>query len=111
VTDIKRRGRPCVVPGQRKDHNFTFRTRADLRDKLNAAAAASGRTATAEVELRVEASFHNEDLRAIIREEVRAALAADREAQQTLRKAFENHYTKLPSGQWAIDRVNEGWVA
>lgn len=71
----KRRGRPPKAPADRKGGNITFRAHPDFRAKLEDAAAQSGRTITQEVELRVERSFRDDDLRALIREEVRAALA------------------------------------
>ncbi|MHB2208646.1 hypothetical protein [Methylobacterium sp. CM6257] len=53
----RKRGRPPKPADERKGHNLTFRTRADFRDRLEQAAAQSGRSVTEEVELRVERSF------------------------------------------------------
>lgn len=53
----KRRGRPPKPAEERKGSNLTFRTRSDFRDRLEQAAAQSGRSVTEEVELRVERSF------------------------------------------------------
>lgn len=60
MTTPKRRGRPPKPPEERKGGNLTFRTRADFRERLEEAAAQSGRSVTEEVELRVERSFESE---------------------------------------------------
>ena len=41
----KRRGRPPIDPSERKDGNLTFRTRGDLRQRLDVEAKKNGRTA------------------------------------------------------------------
>jgi hypothetical protein len=53
----KRRGRPPKSSAGPKVGSLTFRTRADFRERLEQAAAQSGRSVTEEVELRVERSF------------------------------------------------------
>lgn len=53
----KRRGRPPLDPGERKDGNLTFRTRGDLRQRLDAEAKKNGRTVSEEVEWRLERSL------------------------------------------------------
>ncbi|MCJ2116554.1 hypothetical protein MKK65_08165 [Methylobacterium sp. J-001] len=53
----KRRGRPPKSVSGPKVGTLTFRTRADFRERLEQAAAQSGRSVTEEVELRVERSF------------------------------------------------------
>lgn len=53
----KRRGRPPKSTSGPKVGTLTFRTRADFRERLEQAAAQSGRSVTEEVELRVERSF------------------------------------------------------
>lgn len=56
----KKRGRPPKPADERKGHNLTFRTRANLRERLEEAAEKSGRSVTEEVELRVERSFETD---------------------------------------------------
>ncbi len=71
--DPKRRGgRPPKRPGEPKAGNLTLRTYGDLRQKLEAAARLSGRSVSGEVEMRLERSFANDEMRAIIREELAA---------------------------------------
>lgn len=53
----KRRGRPPKSAAGPKVGTLTFRTRADFRERLEQAAAQTGRSVTEEVELRVERSF------------------------------------------------------
>lgn len=70
----KRRGRPPLDPEARKDGNLTFRSRRDLRSKLEQAARENGRTVSKEAEHRLTQSFLANDLRQIVREEIAAAL-------------------------------------
>ena len=56
------RGRPAKAAEDRKSASMKFRTREDLRDKIEAAAAAAGRSASEEVEERIKASFNIEPL-------------------------------------------------
>ena len=56
------RGRPSKSEDERKSANMKFRTREDLREKIEAAAAASGRSASEEVEARLYNSFNLEPL-------------------------------------------------
>lgn len=58
----KKRGRPPKPAEERRGHNLTFRTRADFRERLEQAAARSGRSVTEEVELRIERSFEVDHL-------------------------------------------------
>jgi Arc-like DNA binding domain len=51
------RGRPPIPEADRKRANLTFRTRSGMREKLEAAAAQSGRSVSEEVEYRLERSF------------------------------------------------------
>lgn len=53
----KRRGRPPLDAAARKDGNLTFRTRGDLRQRLDAEARKNGRTVSEEVEWRLERSL------------------------------------------------------
>ena len=56
----KRIGRPPKPAKERKSVNFTFRSRGDMRDRLRAAAAMSGRSISEEIEFRLEQSFQEE---------------------------------------------------
>jgi DNA-binding NarL/FixJ family response regulator len=58
----KRRGRPPKPTEERKSGNLTFRTRGDLRAKLDAAATASGRSVSEEIERRLERSFDHDEM-------------------------------------------------
>jgi hypothetical protein len=51
------KGRPPKPEADRKRTNFTMRVRDELRDQLRAAAAASGRSVSEEIEHRLERSF------------------------------------------------------
>jgi Arc-like DNA binding domain len=57
----KRIGRPPKAKEDRKAVNFTFRSRGDMRERLRAAAAASGRSISEEIERRLDWSFREED--------------------------------------------------
>jgi hypothetical protein len=50
------------------------RIRPDLRDALQREANAAGRTLSAEIEYRLEASFRAQDLTTMLREEMRALI-------------------------------------
>ena len=56
----KRIGRPPKPPKNRKSVNFTFRSREGMREQLRAAAAASGRSISEEIEYRLVQSFRDE---------------------------------------------------
>src|SRR5262245_28606922 len=58
----KRIGRPPKSEEDRKAVNFTFRSRGQMRERLQAAAAASGRSISEEIERRLEGSFLGEEL-------------------------------------------------
>jgi Arc-like DNA binding domain len=57
----KRIGRPPKSEEDRKAVNFTFRSRGQMRDLLKAAAAASGRSISEEIEYRLQNSFREDD--------------------------------------------------
>jgi hypothetical protein len=57
-----RPGRPPLKPGDRKNFNFTFRSRGELRNQLEAAAARSSRSVSEEIEHRLDRSFHTQEL-------------------------------------------------
>ena len=56
------RGRPALPAEEVKRHPVGFRTTAALKDQLEKAAKASGRSVAQEVEFRLEGSFRNEAL-------------------------------------------------
>ena len=56
----KKRGRPPLPQGEGKRHPLNIRTTKEMRDRLEAAATASGRSLAQEVEFRLEASLSNE---------------------------------------------------
>lgn len=58
--DEKRRGRPPKPQGARTQGNFTFRTLPALREHLQRAAEASGRSVSEEITYRLQRSFDNE---------------------------------------------------
>jgi Arc-like DNA binding domain len=60
----KRIGRPPKAKEDRKAVNFTFRSRDQMRERLEAAAAASGRSISEEIEYRLNQSFDEERLSA-----------------------------------------------
>jgi hypothetical protein len=58
----KRIGRPPKAKEDRKAVNFTFRSRGPMRERLQAAATASGRSISEEIERRLEQSFQADEL-------------------------------------------------
>src|SRR5262245_43994571 len=58
----KRIGRPPKANEDRKAVNFTFRSRGQMRERLQTAAIASGRSISEEIELRLERSFWQEEI-------------------------------------------------
>jgi hypothetical protein len=58
----KRIGRPPKAKEDRKAVNFTFRSRGQMRERLQTAAMASGCSISEEIERRLEESFRTEDL-------------------------------------------------
>ena len=67
------------VTAKRVDKRKTVSTRMtpETRAKLDAASEQSGRSLAQEIELRLERSFLVDDVRAVIREEVRDALGTE----------------------------------
>lgn len=82
----KRTGRPRKSEADRKEGNLTFRTRRGLRERLVAAAAASGRSLSEEVERRVEESFALGSMQDRLADTVAQAIAAAmaKEAQNNI---------------------------
>jgi predicted HicB family RNase H-like nuclease len=58
----KRIGRPPKAKEDRKAVNFTFRSRGQMRERLQAAAIAAGRSISEEIEFRLERSFWQEEI-------------------------------------------------
>jgi predicted transcriptional regulator len=57
-----RPGRPALSQSDRKNRNLTFRSRDDLRDRLDEAARQSQRSISEEIERRLERSFLDQQL-------------------------------------------------
>ena len=70
-SERRRGGRPPSA----KRGTFSFRVTAELREKLEAEAGATSRPVSEVIEARLERSFAHDEMREIIREELRAALA------------------------------------
>jgi hypothetical protein len=58
----KRIGRPPKANEDRKAVNFTFRSRGQMRERLQTAAIASSRSISEEIEFRLERSFQEEEI-------------------------------------------------
>jgi predicted HicB family RNase H-like nuclease len=58
----KRIGRPPKAEEDRKAVNFTFRSRGEMRERLQAAADGARRSVSEEIELRLERSFWQEEI-------------------------------------------------
>jgi hypothetical protein len=58
----KRRGRPALPEAERRSRNLTFRSRRNLRKKLQEAAAANGRSVSEEIEWRLDRSFDHDEI-------------------------------------------------
>jgi hypothetical protein len=103
---MKRRGRPAVVvePGERQA--LGLRVTADIKNRLDAAARATGRTQSQEAELRIAATFAEEDrlaetLDLAFRDSALVALVLlIAEAADMARFATE---TQAPARKWADD--------
>ncbi|WP_123834626.1 hypothetical protein [Methylobacterium currus] len=84
----RRRGRPALPAEDRKSTNLKFRTRPILRERIEAAAAESGRTVSEEVENRLEKSFEIIDAEKI-------ADAAFEKAKQSISQNFRFYIATL----------------
>lgn len=62
MTEQKRRGRPTKAPIEGERASLGLRVTADLKRRLDEAAAASGRSQSQEAELRLERSFERQAL-------------------------------------------------
>jgi hypothetical protein len=118
----KRAGRPPIPEEERRSRNLTFRSRGKLHEQLQAAAAASGRSISEEIERRLDQSFWYDDvvgsaeIAELAREAIVCAagikknssegLEADNRARDVLRAALlelfyptDHHYTLKLSPQ------------
>jgi hypothetical protein len=75
-----------VLPGKR--YPLNMRTTKELRDKIEAAATASGRSLVQEVEARLEESFLRQNLAALMREHIEntATATATKIAEQVVQQ-------------------------
>jgi hypothetical protein len=89
------RGRPPRHRGERLSKNRTFRVRGTLDEKLQAGAAASGRSVSEEIEFRLDQSF---DRDAFI-----GALVGDDENGKVLRSIAVVMKLESRSGHWLKD--------
>ena len=90
----KRPGRPPKTDAERKSRNLTFRSRGDLRDRLQEAAQRSGRSLSEEIEYRLWKSIVDDDKRLLV--ELQKKLAAY-ELQRKL--AADELQRKLAAGE------------
>ncbi len=60
----KKRGRPKLPPGEGKRHPLNMRTTKEIRERLEAAARASGRSLAQEAEFRLQQSFGRDEIMA-----------------------------------------------
>lgn len=73
----KRVGRPAKKPELGPRKNVTFRLNEQVMDRVQAFAAEHGRSASEEIERRIEASFHDDDAMRVIRETIRQEMRAE----------------------------------
>jgi Arc-like DNA binding domain len=92
-----------VLPGKR--YPLNMRTTKELRDKIEAAATASGRSLVQEVEARLETSFRHEDLEALAARAALRTLGLDAETARRI-AAGELSYSiepvALPEGTTSV---------
>jgi Arc-like DNA binding domain len=65
----KRIGRPPKSVQDRKAVNFTFRSRGEMRERLQSAAANSRRSISEEIEYRLDQSFQRDDFEQVLGQE------------------------------------------
>lgn len=120
VEEKRARGRPAKAAGEKKVANLTFRVRPQMRDDLTAAAEASGRSVSEEVEYRLARSFDHED---IISQFIRATFG--RNANYMLVRIMAGVLSRLDAelgGDWwetdrgrvaayiAFDDLTKAWI-
>ena len=95
---IKRpRGRPSLPEHQRKGRILKFRARGDLVSRMQAAAQATGRSVSEEIEYRLERSFDHERSAALDRELIQETVSA------TLLELARERYAAAAE-RWAGER-------
>lgn len=72
----KGRGRPPLSPAERRNRNFTFRSRGALREQLRTAAKTNERSVSEEIEHRLELSFRDDRLGAPVESDDRSDVSA-----------------------------------
>lgn len=103
MSEMKRGpGRPPKAPFERRRHIQTFRVRDLTRERMEAAAEADQCSISEWVEQLVEAHFAGQDQRAIIREEIRAALA---EHEAAKRERLMRAVTVGPNGAYGAGNI------
>jgi Arc-like DNA binding domain len=89
----KRIGRPPKPAEDRKAVNFTFRSRRQMRERLQKAAALSGRSISEEIEDRLNQSFKQDDFEQVLGQEqllwARYGKVIDRIVEQAVRRAVK----------------------
>jgi predicted HicB family RNase H-like nuclease len=86
----KRIGRPPKAKEDRKAVNFTFRSRGQMRERLQAAAIAVGRSISEEIEFRLERSFWQEEIEKLT-EAVKLQVTLSERLRSLLEQAAKNH--------------------
>jgi predicted HicB family RNase H-like nuclease len=86
----KRIGRPPKAEEDRKAVNFTFRSRGQMRERLQAAAIAVGRSISEEIEFRLERSFWQEEIEKLT-EAVKLQVTLSERLRSLLEQAAKNH--------------------
>jgi|EndMetStandDraft_3_1072993.scaffolds.fasta_scaffold200873_2 predicted HicB family RNase H-like nuclease len=86
----KRIGRPPKAKEDRKAVNFTFRSRGRMRERLQRAAIASGRSISEEIESRLERLFQREEIEKLT-EAVKLQVTLSERLWRLLEQAAKNH--------------------
>jgi predicted HicB family RNase H-like nuclease len=84
----KRIGRPPKAKEDRKAVNFTFRSRGQMRERLQAAAIAAGRSISEEIEFRLERSFWQEEIE---RDTAKLQVGIPERLRRDLEQAAKHH--------------------
>jgi hypothetical protein len=100
-TPKRKPGRPPKRPGEKSEHNLTFRTRGSLRAGLIRAAEKNGRSISEEIEHRLERSLDRDRMRGVYDDDPLV------EAFITILRSTE----EVGGGRWYEDIVVNGAVA
>jgi len=84
----KRIGRPPKAKEDRKAVNFTFRSWGQMRERLQTAAIAAGRSVSEEIEFRLEKSFWQEETE---RDTAKLQVALSERLRSDLEQAAKHH--------------------